>query len=178
MFRVTPEAIIIGIIVMFLLKLFADVAFHTAHKEESNTEDKVLADNIMDVPQELPERPGSHTQFEDNPSPTSADTPVKSKRYPVLTEVVAQTTEVERQAARHLETSVPSYYGDEETNAARGASKAITPAVVAPVVMESAAIEVPAVLNQKYHEDPPSSMFGPMDFNMDNARDIVAFDRS
>jgi len=178
MFHVTPEAIIIGIIVMYLLKLFADVGFHTEHKDHENTEDKVLADNIMGIDQDIPESPGSHTQFEDNPKPSTAQASENSKRYPVLTEIVAGTTEVERQAARHLETSIPSYYGDDEISAKKGESKEITSIAVAPIVMESPVIEAPAAHQQKYHEDPPSSMFGPMDFNMDNARDIVAFDRS
>lgn len=181
MFTLTTEIFVFSLLALIALKLFADVAYHTDEAESTNTEDRVLATNLdnegIDVEQEvLRSTPEPSVEEKTNISRT-ADR-VLSNKYPVLTDIVAKTTEVDRQAARVPDTTLASYY-QENALYEKETTVSVKTKIQSPVVAEAAPQEQQfmKVAQTQEMESPPSSMFGPMDFNMDNARDIVAMDR-
>lgn len=181
MFTITAEIFVFFILALIALKLFADVAYHTDAAESTNTEDRVLATNLenegLDVEQEvLRFTPEPSVEEKTNISRTVDS--VLVNKYPVLTDIVAKTTEVDRQAARVPDTTLASYYQEDALNGKETTAAAKTeiqsPAVAEVSPQAQQAIKVAQIQEM---ESPPSSMFGQMDFSMDNARDIVAMDR-
>lgn len=160
------ELIVGAIAVVILMKILGDVFNYTDNEEQENTQDKILTDNLDN------HFSGDHTAIDvlamERESRTEQAPTANIKKpqsYPTLTEVLMATNEVDRHKAREVDTSVPSFYTQEQNSPGAGGVKEISKQEPIPVANAS-------------RDDPPSEFFGVMDFNLDNARDIVAFDNS
>lgn len=160
------ELIVGAIAVVILMKILGDVFNYTDNEEQENTQDKILTDNLDNHFSGDPSAIDVLAMERESRNEQAPTVNIKKPQsYPTLTEVLIATNEVDRHKAREVDTSVPSFYAQEQNSPVAG------------VVKETIKQE-PIPVSNASRDDPPSDFFGVMDFNLDHARNIVAFDNS